>query len=527
MSCELTDVTGPLSVTAHFALDSYPITATADPAAGGTASCDPNPVPHGGSSTCTASPATGYSFTGWSGACTGMSCELTAVTGPLSVTAHFALNSYVVVTTAVNGTITSPPNPEVTHGSTTTVTGEASEGHYFASVSGCGGDAQSNADQQITTFSYQTGAITAACEVSAVFLPLTSTVTTITGIDPPGAQTVGQAYTVSVRVDGFGPTGSVEVSNGEQTCHAEIDGAGLGSCALFSQTTGSKSITATYPGDDGHDASVALPVGYEITRIGTTLSSLAADSGFPDIRVGDSLALSWTLVADSAFGDITGQVTVSLGGDILCSAGWSAGFCLLDEITVAGALTLSFEYEGNDRYAPAQNALEIQVLEQPREFAFDAAISKRVTHSLVLLDGDDLVRFRILVENVGPDDIVGALVSDPLPVRLVEAEWTCAEFDGGQCASASGQGDILEEAVNLPVGASVVFTLEGRVVDLPEGGLVNLALVDVEDDVDQSNNVGGTTYQRCSASNLQTDPDDEDLREHACIFLDGFEGSEP
>jgi hypothetical protein len=36
-------------------------------------------------------------------------------------------------------------------------------------------------------------------------------------------------------------------------------------------------------------------------------------------------------------------------------------------------------------------------------------------------------------------------------------------------------------------------------------------------------NVGGTIYQRCSASNLQTDPLDETLIEHACVFRNGYE----
>ena len=78
------------SVTASFSLKTYPITATANPVAGGTVTCTPNPVTHGGGSTCTATPKTGYSFTAFSGACTGASCALTNVTEAKSVTANFA-----------------------------------------------------------------------------------------------------------------------------------------------------------------------------------------------------------------------------------------------------------------------------------------------------------------------------------------------------------------------------------------------------------------------------------------------------
>ncbi len=77
--------------------------------------------------------------------------------------------SYTVTTTAINGIITSANNPTVNRGSTTTVTGSANANYYFTGVSGCGGIAQNNTNQSVTTFSYETGAITADCTVSATF----------------------------------------------------------------------------------------------------------------------------------------------------------------------------------------------------------------------------------------------------------------------------------------------------------------------------------------------------------------------
>jgi hypothetical protein len=73
------------------ACPAHAITVTADPTAGGTVSCDPNPVPHGGTSTCTAAANPGYIFSGWSGDCSGATCELTQVTAPRNVTAGFAV----------------------------------------------------------------------------------------------------------------------------------------------------------------------------------------------------------------------------------------------------------------------------------------------------------------------------------------------------------------------------------------------------------------------------------------------------
>ena len=88
----LTNVTAAQTVTAHYTLDSYPITVNASPTSGGTVSCTPNPVPHGDDVTCIQTPNPGYTFTGWGGDCSGTgACVLTNVTGPLTVSASFAM----------------------------------------------------------------------------------------------------------------------------------------------------------------------------------------------------------------------------------------------------------------------------------------------------------------------------------------------------------------------------------------------------------------------------------------------------
>lgn len=79
------------------------------------------------------------------------------------------ISSFVVTTVAVNGSITSPRNPGVNVNETTTVTGTADSDHFFSAVSGCGGTAQSNSNQTVTSFSYTTGPITEDCTVTATF----------------------------------------------------------------------------------------------------------------------------------------------------------------------------------------------------------------------------------------------------------------------------------------------------------------------------------------------------------------------
>lgn len=86
--------TTAVAVTNTANVTTYAITVTANPTAGGTVSCTPNPVDHGGTSNCTATPNAGYTFANWSGDCTGSGdCTLGNVTAPKTVTANFTVTA--------------------------------------------------------------------------------------------------------------------------------------------------------------------------------------------------------------------------------------------------------------------------------------------------------------------------------------------------------------------------------------------------------------------------------------------------
>ncbi|MBV5310299.1 hypothetical protein [Chromatium okenii] len=148
-SCSLTNVTSNKTVTANFTAITYPINATANPSIGGNVICSVNPVTYGGSSNCTATPKTGYNFSGFSGDCSGTSCSLTNVTANKTVTANFtALFSTfrLTVTKTGNGTISSNPNgincgsdctENFASGKTVTLIAQPDTGATFVSWSGC------------------------------------------------------------------------------------------------------------------------------------------------------------------------------------------------------------------------------------------------------------------------------------------------------------------------------------------------------------------------------------------------------
>ena len=164
-------ITADCSVTASFGINSYQLTTsvTGTGSITGTGINCPGDCSeiftHGAMVTLTAAPGTGYSFSGWGGACSGTgSCTVT-MDSAKSVSATFTLNSYTVTASAgANGSIAPSGTVSANHGSTTNFTVTPAMG-YVASVGGtCGGS--------LAGTTYTTAAITSDCTVVASFVPL-------------------------------------------------------------------------------------------------------------------------------------------------------------------------------------------------------------------------------------------------------------------------------------------------------------------------------------------------------------------
>jgi uncharacterized repeat protein (TIGR02543 family) len=125
------------SVTANFAIKTYALTVTA---ANGsvTKSPDANSFDSGTVVTLTAVPAAGYQFTGWSGGITGTTNPSSVtMNAAKSVTANFALKTYVLSITAANGSVTKSPDANsYDSGTVVTLTAVPNAGYQFTGWSG-------------------------------------------------------------------------------------------------------------------------------------------------------------------------------------------------------------------------------------------------------------------------------------------------------------------------------------------------------------------------------------------------------
>jgi uncharacterized repeat protein (TIGR01451 family)/fimbrial isopeptide formation D2 family protein len=169
--------------------------------ANGSISPTSRTIVDGNTTTFTVTPDSGYSISsasGCGGGLSGNTFTTGAITGACTVSASFVSNSvptHNVTASAGSGGSISPSNATVADGSTTSFTVTPDVGQQIAGVTGCGGSLTGN--------TYTTGAITAACSVSATFTPVMITVSTSAGANGsigPASASVAYGATTSFTV---------------------------------------------------------------------------------------------------------------------------------------------------------------------------------------------------------------------------------------------------------------------------------------------------------------------------------------
>ncbi|MBK6569521.1 InlB B-repeat-containing protein [Candidatus Aalborgicola defluviihabitans] len=230
-TCVLSNVTSDASVTANFAINTYAITTTASPLAGGSVSCTPNPVSYGSNSTCTATANLGYTFTGFSGACTGATCVLSNVTSAQSVTANFTLNTYAITTMAsplAGGSVSCTPNP-VTYGGNSTCTATANAGYTFSAFSGA-----------CTGVTCVLSNVTSAQSVTATFTLNTYAITTT------ASPLAGGSVSCTPNPVPHGSSSTCTATANPNYTFTAFSGACTGASCVLSNVTSVQSVTATF-----------------------------------------------------------------------------------------------------------------------------------------------------------------------------------------------------------------------------------------------------------------------------------------
>ena len=132
------------SVTANYTANTYALTITS---AHGTVVANPTPSPYAYNTvvSLTATPAVGYTFSGWSGDATGATNPVSVtMDAAKSVTANYTANTYALTITSAHGTVVANPTPSpYAYNTVVSLTATAAVGYTF---SGWTGDATGTAN---------------------------------------------------------------------------------------------------------------------------------------------------------------------------------------------------------------------------------------------------------------------------------------------------------------------------------------------------------------------------------------------
>lgn len=165
---------------------------------GGSISPTSRNVQSGQTAAFTLSTNSGYRLTSVNG-CGGSLSGNTYTTGSINanctVSASFSLNSYTITAIAGEGGSITPSSSQVQHGAVAQFTLTANNGYVQAQVTGCGGSLDGTL--------YQTAPVTAACQVEAVFSPITIS-GVLAGVDGPLTANVKNAEEVHFHPDSKG-----------------------------------------------------------------------------------------------------------------------------------------------------------------------------------------------------------------------------------------------------------------------------------------------------------------------------------
>ena len=85
------------------------------------------------------------------------------------------------------------------------------------------------------------------------------------------------------------------------------------------------------------------------------------------------------------------------------------------------------------------------------------------------------ITYTVVATNSGPSDIIGATVTDSVPLAMSNVTWTCAASSGSSC-TASGSGN-LNDTVDLLAGGTATYTVTADVDPGATGKLENTAVI--------------------------------------------------
>lgn len=164
-------------------------------------------------------------------------------------------------------------------------------------------------------------------------------------------------------------------------------------------------------------------------------------------------------------GNISDTVNLPAGASVTftatCTIGADATGVLTNTAVISSSITDS---------NPANNSATDSDTLTPQ-----ADLSINVTDGVTGALPGTAVTYTIVASNAGPSNAPATTVTDIMPPPLTGVTWTCVGAGGATC-TAAGSGNI-NDTVNLPAGASVIYTVTATLSPGASGTLSNTATV--------------------------------------------------
>lgn len=468
-------------------------------------------VQHGGTGTAVIAVADAFHhFVGWSDGVTSNPRVDTNVTKNTAAVANFTIDQYTITPVIGPGGSTIPATAQlVNHGAVTQFTVVPSTGYRIASASGCGGMLQGN--------QFLIAAVTSDCTLHVTF-----------NRNPVSTNSVVQALE-----DGGTVGGTMNATDEEPLVFSVQSFPSKGALTVTNVLTGAFSYapannqngpdTFTFIANDGGGNSGVATVTIEIAAVNDRPDvGFAPSPSHPAATSGTQSVPGFaTMDAGPADEDVSQSASIYL----ITGVSDPDGVLVNGGVSIAQNGTLTYDLSGvggtatvtavvRDTGGVSNGGIDLSL---PRQFTIDVAPGAdlqigKTNHRSGLLDGESVV-YSIVVANAGPNEALGAVVTDEMPATLVAASWACLQgASTAPCPVPAGGNGNLSASVNLGPGEHLRFDVMATVSGQEGAFVINTAMVAAPAEItaiDTSND---------SAT-------DQDPIVGIGIFLDGFEHS--
>lgn len=346
-------------------------------------------------------------------------------------------------------------------------------------------------------------------------------------IDLDGQLTPGDGSDDGVLVNDIDPDSTLFVSDGGSFEANNLGGEVVlnadGRFSYLSPSNLSGLASFAYTASDGSQSDAAT-VNITVLAVNDEPSFTAASSLIElDQSAGPQSITAWATEINPGAVDESGQVlsfefNVTRGGSFFSQAPAIDPATGTLTFTVADGQTGSAFFSvvlvddggtangGDNRSAGA--ALEIRA----NSTAVNADLSISKGNGVDTVNALEDTTWTLMIQNSGPDPVMGVQVIDVLPPEVTQASWLCQANAQASCASSGAQSGDVSESLNLASGGMVMITIDARISNTASGTLVNTATLTLPDGVIDP-----------TPGDLSSTDSDTLLTEEG-VFSDGFEG---